>query len=264
MSGAQDDLRRAMDAAGITDPELRAGIAAIAGGESGFAPQTETGYSHTDNERIRAVFGARVADLSDAQLDALKASDEQFFNVVYGGAWGGHFLGNTQDGDGYLFRGRGLFQLTGRSNYTHFGRIIGVDLTAKPDAANEPVFAARIAVAYITERYHGGGWEAMKRAVGNAVASTETVKDQLYAQYLASGEFAFRPGAVPVPTPSTLTPPVPVVAARPSFSITLAENTRLRAALASVIADAQAALAGPSPADNSADELNAERLAHME
>ena len=31
-----------------------------------------------------------------------------------------HKLGNTQQGDGYNFRGRGIIQLTGRNNYTEF------------------------------------------------------------------------------------------------------------------------------------------------
>jgi len=41
-------------------------------------------------------------------------------------------LGNTQTGDGRLFKGRGLIQLTGRNNYEAYGDDIGVDLLAYP------------------------------------------------------------------------------------------------------------------------------------
>lgn len=185
----KQNLRAAMDAAGITNQELRAGIMAIAGGESGFVPRTELGYGHTSNARIRAIFGSRVPS-KDSDLDLLKSSDREFFNRVYGGEWGKRNLGNIEVNDGYRFRGRGDFQLTGRANFERMGKRIGVDLVSNPDLANDPEVSAKIAVAYITDRYKGGGWEAMKRAVGHAVGSSETVKDRLYAEYLASGEFA--------------------------------------------------------------------------
>ena len=51
-------------------------------------------------------------------------------------------------GDGYRFRGRGIFQLTGHDNYAAFGPRIGVDLLAKPDSAAEPLNACRLAVLF--------------------------------------------------------------------------------------------------------------------
>lgn len=43
-------------------------------------------------------------------------------NILYGGEWGKKNLGNTEAGDGWRFRGRGLKQLTGRDNYRRFSK----------------------------------------------------------------------------------------------------------------------------------------------
>lgn len=184
-------LRAAMDAQGITDNELRAGIAAIAGGESHLKPVPEMGYRNTSNARIREVFRA-ARGLTDAQLNALKIDDVRFFEAMYGvGTAAGHQLGNVQAGDGFLYRGRGFLQLTGRANYVRYGRLTGhPELVDDPDLANDPRIAAAIAVAYMRDRYHGGGFEEMKRAVGNSFGSVDQVKNALFQQYLASGEFA--------------------------------------------------------------------------
>jgi len=53
-------------------------------------------------------------------------------------------LGNTQNGDGFRFAGRGLVQLTGRRNYATFSKLVGVDLIANPDAAMQDDVAVRI------------------------------------------------------------------------------------------------------------------------
>ena len=58
-------------------------------------------------------------------------------------------LGNTEDGDGARFRGRGFIQLTGRYNYQHIGGQIGVDLVNHPEMANSPDVAAKVLAQFI-------------------------------------------------------------------------------------------------------------------
>ncbi len=41
--------------------------------------------------------------------------------------------GDEASGEGYIYRGRGYIQLTGKSNYTQFGSAIGTDLLSQPD-----------------------------------------------------------------------------------------------------------------------------------
>jgi hypothetical protein len=53
---------------------------------------------------------------------------------------------NTQQGDGYKYRGRGYVQLTWKINYRKCGTHLGIDLVNNPDRANEPDVAAACAV----------------------------------------------------------------------------------------------------------------------
>lgn len=54
-------------------------------------------------------------------------------------------LGNTEVGDGHLFFGRGLIEITGRRNYTLAAIALDLDLLNHPEQLEEPMNAARSA-----------------------------------------------------------------------------------------------------------------------
>lgn len=57
-------------------------------------------------------------------------------------------LGNSEAGDGKRFKGRGPIQITGRSNYGKYGKLLGVDLVAQPELAASPAYGFAIAGVY--------------------------------------------------------------------------------------------------------------------
>ncbi|OQX18473.1 MAG: lytic enzyme [Desulfobulbaceae bacterium A2] len=66
-------------------------------------------------------------------------SPEKLANMVYGGR-----LGNTDPGDGFKYRGRGLLQLTGKDSYHDATEILRLLNAQSPDFVQEPdlVFSA--------------------------------------------------------------------------------------------------------------------------
>lgn len=57
-------------------------------------------------------------------------------------------LGNVNKGDGARYKGRGIFQLTGRNNYEMIGKQIGIDLVNDPLKAATPEISVITACVY--------------------------------------------------------------------------------------------------------------------
>ena len=77
-------------------------------------------------DRLLKVF-PKYFDVGSAGLYARKP--EKIANRVYANRMGN---GDEASGDGWKFRGRGYFGLTGRYNYTEFGKSCGIDVTEMP------------------------------------------------------------------------------------------------------------------------------------
>ena len=67
---------------------------------------------------------------NEALANAYQRNPEKIANKVYSGRMGN---GPESSGDGYKFRGRGFIQLTGKDNYTAFGKSINEDIASKPE-----------------------------------------------------------------------------------------------------------------------------------
>ena len=101
----------------IDTPERIAGFLAQCGHESNNFTVLEENL-HYRAETLDKIFPKYFVKAGRKAADYAK-QPEKIANIVYGGR-----MGNTQPGDGYLFRGRGVIQLTGRDNYTNFGKTL--------------------------------------------------------------------------------------------------------------------------------------------
>lgn len=119
-----------------------AAVMGVVGGESGFKTLKEISYSTTSNDRIRAIFGSKLAAYSDSALTSLKQSDENFFNAVYGGMYG------NAENEGYKYVGRGFNGITFKGNYQAAQNCTGIPFVAQPELLEQPKYAAKALSCY--------------------------------------------------------------------------------------------------------------------
>lgn len=93
----------------------------------------------------RRYAGPHDMDMPNATAISLANRPEQIANLTYAGRLGN---GSPMSGDGWRYRGRGLIQITGRSNYAQSGAEMGVDLIAHPEQLEQPFLAAMSAAEW--------------------------------------------------------------------------------------------------------------------
>ena len=74
--------------------------------------------------------------------------------IASGAAYEGRTdLGNTHPGDGKRYKGRGLIQLTGRSNYAAYSKFTGIDYLAQPEhLSSDPMVAVDVSCWFWNDR----------------------------------------------------------------------------------------------------------------
>jgi putative chitinase len=115
---------------GINTPLRVAHFLAQCGHESGGFRVTQENLNYSA-KGLAGIF--RKYFPSEAAATPYARQPQKIANKVYANRMAN---GSEASGDGYKFRGRGYIQLTGRDNYTQFGKAIGEDIASNPDAVS--------------------------------------------------------------------------------------------------------------------------------
>jgi putative chitinase len=132
-------LQRALDAWEITTPTRVAAFLGQAAHESAELTALEENLNYRA-ERLVLVWPSRFPDLAAAA--PYDRNPEKIANRVYCDRMGN---GDEASGDGWRYRGRGIFQLTGRDNYRAASIAIAGkegDLLEAPELVARPHYAA--------------------------------------------------------------------------------------------------------------------------
>lgn len=176
------ELVKKLTETGIAGKREQANVLAQIQAESGGVAKSENlNYSP---ERLLRTFPNRIKSLEEAQ-QLVAQGPEAIGNKIYGGRMG------NEANEGYLYRGRGLIQLTGKDNYAKYSKLLGIDLVKNPDLANDPKIAKDIAVAYFNEAKKRGTNLGDIGSIGKAVGyvdigGQETAKRAQMASQLES------------------------------------------------------------------------------
>ena len=123
---------------GINTPLRLAHFLAQCGHESGGFKATQENLNYS----ARGLMGIFKKYFPTQTLaEQYQRNPQKIASKVYGGRMGN---GPESTGEGFKFRGRGYIQLTGKENYTAFGKSINEDMTANPDkvATHYPLLSA--------------------------------------------------------------------------------------------------------------------------
>lgn len=184
LSGAFTALQAAATKYGIVHPLALAHWLGQMSVESGkFSRMSESlDYS---KDALLAKFGRNRISKSDAEkygrTDTHPSDQRALANILYGGEFGKKQLGNSQEGDGWLYRGGGFKQITGRDNYIEAGH------EGDPDTLRTDVQASANAAANFFIK-HGCLTPALQDDVRGVTNIVNHGTDSLFDRFVATEE----------------------------------------------------------------------------
>ena len=164
---------------GINTPLRLAHFLAQCGHESGGFRLTQENLNYSA-KGLNGIFKKYFP--TEAAAAPYNRNPQKIANKVYSNRMGN---GTEASGDGYKFRGRGYIQLTGKDNYTAFGKSIGVDMTVNPDLVASQYALLSAAWFFTKNNLHkmadGGATDAVvtsitKRVNGGTIGLPDRIK----------------------------------------------------------------------------------------
>ena len=192
-----EPLAAAMALHDITTAKRRAAFVAHTLIESARLSKLEEDLRYSDPERIARIFrsgfdldGDRVVDAAEIEFaKQFVRQPMKLANRAYAGRNGN---GNEASGDGWRYRGRGLFQLTGRANYQKASAALGFGqlYVDQPELVAEPSGAALTAAWYWVAndcnlKIDAGDFAGTTRAINGPAMLHAKERQALYEDGLA-------------------------------------------------------------------------------
>lgn len=156
---------------GIDTPSRQAAFIGQCGHESNSFKVLEENL-HYSAQALMRVWPSRFDALT---AEKYANNPQAIANKVYGGRAD---LGNTEDGDGWHFHGRGVIQLTGRSNYQVCGDALGQPFTTQPELLLEPQWACMSAGWFWNKKGLNSladdeSWETMTKRINGGLVGLD-------------------------------------------------------------------------------------------
>jgi len=130
-----DPLNATFQKFGIDDVRKQAAFIGQCSHESGHFRKLEENLNYSA-ETLQRLFGHKF---KPEEIQQYAHQPQRIANRIYANR-----IGNRDEasGDGWLYHGRGVIQLTGHDNFWHFGQSVGMDFVHNPAPVSQPMYAA--------------------------------------------------------------------------------------------------------------------------